>query len=131
MTFALDPETNAPYVVNWKNQTIDLSSAGSGSDYYINSNGITKDKKVNSYATYEALKDDPDWYATGVDYSRYNHDSAVATINSLPDTITGGGGSNTIKFDAICGEAYGKAIHNLTEEEIAVATAKGWTVSLS
>ena len=62
-------------------------------------------------------------------YSRYNHDSAVETINSLPDTSAYG--TNTIKFKGSAGSATdGGAINTLTEEEIAVATAKGWTVSL-
>ena len=67
-------------------------------------------------------------------YSRYNHTSAVNTINSLPDTsayLATAGGTNTIKFKSNAGSATdGGAISNLTEEEIAVATAKGWTVSL-
>ena len=66
-------------------------------------------------------------------YSRYNHDSAVATINSLPDTsayLAANGGTNTIKFKGAAGSATdGGAINTLTEEEIAVATAKGWTCS--
>ena len=41
------------------------------------------------------------------------------------------GGTNTIKFNGAAGSATdGGAINTLTEEEIAVATAKGWTVSL-
>jgi hypothetical protein len=65
-----------------------------------------------------------------VDYARYNHDSAVNTINSLPDTSAYG--TNTIKFRGIAGSATdGGAINTLTEEEIAVATAKGWTVSFA
>jgi hypothetical protein len=62
-------------------------------------------------------------------YSRYNHASAVETINSLPDTSAYG--TNTIKFLGASGSRTdGGAISNLTEEEIAVATAKGWTVTL-
>ena len=68
------------------------------------------------------------------DYSRYNHDSAVETINSLPDTseyLASAGGTNTIKFKGVAGmKTDGGAINTLTEEEIAVAAAKGWTVSL-
>lgn len=66
--------------------------------------------------------------------SVYNHDSAVETINSLPDTsayLASAGGTNTIKFKGDSGSATdGGAINTLTEEEIAVATAKGWTVTL-
>ena len=137
MTFAT-PD-GQPYVVNWKNQTIDLATNGVGyggtvGNYTIYNSGITADKQVTDDATYQALKDDPDWFSTTIAYSRYNHDSAVATINSLPDTsayLATAGGTNTIKFDGIAGSATdGGAINTLTEEEIAVATAKGWTVTL-
>ena len=79
------------------------------------------------------MKNDPDWYTLKSEYSRYNHDSAVATINSLPDTsayLAEKGGTNTIKFIGNAGSATdGGAINTLTEEEIAVATAKGWTIT--
>lgn len=88
------------------------------------------DKEVSDVATYEALKNDPDWWTRSAQYSRYNHDSAVETINSLP-TISVRGGTATIKFQGDYGTyTDGGAISTLTEEEIAVATAKGWTVSL-
>lgn len=85
--------------------------------------------------TYAALKNDPDAFciantsnsSTYADYSysRYNHNSAVNTINSLPDT-TSSGGTNTIKFRGAAGaKTDGGAINTLTEAEIAVATAKG------
>ena len=122
--------------VNWKRQTIDLSYYVGYANRYenITNNGITADKQVTDDATYQALKDDPDWWTIDVAYSRYNHDSAVATINSLPDTsayLAANGGTNTIKFKGESGSATdGGAINTLTEEEIAVATAKGWTCSL-
>ena len=134
MTFATN-EDGSPIQVNWKNQTIDLNqSIGyTAFAFYITdyNSGITADKEVKDDATYQALKNDPDWFATKIEYSRYNHDSAVATINSLPDT-TISGGTNTIKFKGASGSLTdGGAINTLTAEEIAVATAKGWTVSLS
>ena len=121
--------------VNWKNQTIDLSYYVGYSNRYenITNNGITADKQVTDDATYQALKDDPDWWTANIAYSRYNHDSAVATINSLPDTsayLAANGGTNTIKFKGESGSATdGGAISSLTPEEIAVATSRGWTVS--
>lgn len=121
---------------NWANQTIELSSyvGYANNSLNITINGITADKQVKDDATYKALKDDPDWWTTNVAYSRYNHDSAVATINSLPDTsayLTANGGTNTIMFKGAAGSATdGGAINALTEEEIAVATAKGWTITL-
>lgn len=150
-TFAL-AEDGTPYKVNWKTQTIDLSMAGFVSSfwnrtYIINYNsGITAEKQVYDDATYAALKDDDDWFACdkssnsvdtgyGIKYSRYNHDSAVNTINSLPDTseyLASAGGTNTIKFKGAAGSnTDGGAINTLTEEEIAVAAAKGWTVTFA
>ena len=97
--------------------------------------GITADKEVTNATTYEALKNDPDWFTCNIAYSRYNHDSAVETINSLPDTsayLSSYGGTNTIFFKGEAGSATdGGAINTLTETEIAVATAKGWTVSIT
>lgn len=137
ITFRLN--NGVPYKVRWKSQTIDLSNpyqvgwTSYASDIYNYNSGITKDKEVKDDATYQALKNDPDWYATHSNYSRYNHDSAVNTINSLPDTseyLATAGGTNTIKFTGTQGiYTDGGAINTLTEEEIAVATAKGWTVS--
>lgn len=130
-----------PYAVQWKNQTMDCTVVGfvpSGQSYtnIINNNsGITVDKLVSDDESYAALKDDPDWFTNDVAYSRYNHDSAVNTINSLPDTseyLASAGGTNTIKFKGEAGsKTDGGAINTLTEEEIAVATAKGWTVTLT
>ena len=135
ITFAMP--NGQPYVESWKSQTIDLSKYVGYCDstsYILNFNsGITGDKLVSSAieGSYEALKNDPDWYTAQVYYSRYNHDSAVATINSLPDTsayLATAGGTNTIKFKGEAGrDTDGGAINTLTEEEIAVAAAKGWT----
>ncbi len=141
LTFALDPSTNAPYVKEWSGQTLCLDVIGvtlSISDFSTryNTSGITSAKRVTDAATYSALKNDPDWWTIDVAYSRYNHDSAVATINSLPDTSAFLAGDtsrlpNTIKFKGAAGsKTDGGAINTLTEEEIAVATSKGWTVSL-
>jgi hypothetical protein len=123
---------------NWKSQVLDLTPYvgwAPGSLNMINFNsGITADKEVKDDATYQELKDDPDWFTLNVAYSRYNHDSAVRTINSLPDCsayLATAGGTNTIKFKGAAGsKTDGGAINTLTEAEIAVATAKGWTVEL-
>ena len=130
-------DNGSPYTATWKNQYINLAAnVGNGvyDDYIIGYNsGITLDKKVIDDTTYQALKNDPDWYTLKKEYSRYNHDSAVATINSLPDTsayLAEKGGTNTIRFIGDAGSATdGGAINTLTEEEIAVATARGWTVT--
>lgn len=124
--------------VSWALQTLDLTQVGYGSsdtEITLYNSGITKDKKVSDDATYQALKNDPDWYTLDYNYSRYNHDSAVATINSLPDCsayqASSGKGANILMLKRDAGtKTDGGAIGNLTNEEIAVAAAKGWTVSL-
>lgn len=146
-------EDGSPLVKDWTKQTIDLTKnvgyydhsssewntntikAGIDASYVVKYNsGITADKVIYDDATYAALKDDPDAFCLNNSknkgaYSRYNHDSAVNTINSLPDCSAKGG--NTIKFTGAAGsKTDGGAINTLTEAEIAVATAKGWTVSL-
>ena len=68
-------------------------------------------------------------FSAGTATSLYNHDSAVETINSLPDCS--GCAAQTIQFAGNAGSAYGKAINTLTDEEIAVATAKNWTVAIA
>lgn len=132
-------EDGSPKIVRAKNQSIDLTRyvgyAYNTTDILNYNSGITADKRVTDDATYQALKNDVDWWTTDIAYSRYNHDSAVRTINSLPDTsayLASSGGTNTIKFQGASGSATdGGAINTLTEEEIAVAIAKGWTVTLS
>lgn len=137
-------EDGSPYVASkWKTQTIDLTTVGycqlSGTYYprnnYLYNSGITIDKCIYDDATYQALKNDPDNYVCGYSnekpfhYSRYDKASAIRTINSLPD-VSGSGGTNTIKFKGEAGlKTDGGAINTMTPEEIAVATAKGWTVS--
>ena len=116
----------------------------------LKNNIFTSDKMTIEQAQerYNELKGQEDWYAmtnNSVTYngssiklarlfSRYNHDSMVETINSLPDTsayLATAGGTNTIKFQKYCGtltDAGGP--EQLTDAEIAVATAKGWTVTI-
>ena len=152
-----------PYKVNWKNQTVNLveeigynnSSWDSRNEKYAQ--GYWKEKNNIVYNTtdieqaklnYNKLKSQDNWFSWSSNsgtyegknvyysllFSRYNHDSAVETINSLPDTseyLTSAGGTNTIKFKGIQGALTdGGAINTLTEAEIAVATEKGWTVSM-
>lgn len=69
-------------------------------------------------------------YSANLEDSKYNHNSAVNTINSLPDVS--GGTNNIIQFNGNSGaNTDGGAINTLTETEIAVATAKGWTLSFA
>ena len=126
-----------PIVAKWKNQAIDLTfGVGYGtspSRITGYNSGLTDATRITDDASYQLLKDNPDSWTSLIGYSRYNHDSAVETINSLPDTseyLATAGGTNTIKFEGAAGSATdGGAINTLTESEIAVATAKGWTVT--
>ena len=144
LTFKLDEQSHtegnetitvySPATAYWKNQTINLAGTkvGYGGSCTSYNPTFTNDNKVIDNATYQALKDTEDWWTLDIAYSRYNHNSAVETINSLPQIpsdYTDAG--NTIKFKGASGSATdGGAINTLTEEEIAVATAKGWTVAL-
>lgn len=135
--------------MKWAKQTIDLSQyfgwVQTASHILSYNSGITADKQVTDFATYEALANDPDWWTLDVGYSRYNLTSAISTINSLPDCseYTASQGANTIKFKGSAGsktsttwvngkplDTQNGAISNLTDEHIAVAAAKGWTVAI-
>ena len=110
-----------------KNQTLDLTNnVGYGGKYFNGTPGY----QVANDEDYQRLKNHSDWWTQDMAYSRYNHDSAVETIGSLPDLSSGSG--NTIKFKGDAGsKTDGGAISTLTANEIAVAAAKGWTVSIA
>ena len=123
--------------VKWKSQTLDFTTVGYSPN--LASANVLKEiygesKEITDAATYASLKNDTDAWTDDINYSLYNHDSAVETINSLPDTsayLATTSGTNTIKFKGAAGSLTdGGAISTLTETEIAVATAKGWTVSI-
>ena len=60
-----------------------------------------------------------------------DNNQAIWFLGKSLEKLATAGGTNTIKFKGDSGSATdGGAINTLTEEEIAVATAKGWTVSL-
>ena len=131
LTFKMNDDST-PKVMKLKNQIIDLSTSIGFSIYESSitdyNSGLTTDTQIIGDATYQALKDNLDSWTIDINYSRYNRTSAVETINSLPDTSAYG--TNTIKFEGASGALTdGGAINTMTEEEIAVATAKGWTVS--
>ena len=127
----------------WKSQTIDFTTCGydtTTNHTYSTSMGGKKfifdsAKQVTDASTYNQLKDTADWWTADVAYSKYDRQSAIATIKSLPDTknyLSSNGGTNTIKFKKNAGSAKGDNYNmsKLSASEIAVATAKGWTVSL-
>ena len=135
-----------PLIAKWAKQWIDFGRAGTfASESEATNLGFTEATRITDATTYQALKNNPDSWTTDLNYSRYNHDSAVATINSLPDTsafvtqyIESSGesfsnASNLLSFtvfSAMGASTDGGAINTLTEAEIAVATTKGWTVAM-
>ena len=142
LTFKTVSTSNAKYP--YYSSDIDLSTVG----YYTNvsedyqSDSLTNDnrqfakslvrqnatKEITNATTYAKLKNDPDAWTTNVAYSRYNKTSAKETLTSLPYI----GETHTIKFNGEAGSATdGGAIKNLTSSEIAVATAKKWTVAFA
>lgn len=133
-----------PLIAKWANQHISFGRVGT---FYSESEatnlGFTEATRITDDTTYQALKNNPDSWTTDLAYSRYNHDSAVATINSLPDTSAfvtqyqqSSGepdASNVLQFGGFStmgASTDGGAINTLTEAEIAVATSKGWTVTM-
>lgn len=134
-------EDGTPKTANWKSQTISLG--GSETSLYsrdktrFTTYGRDASGEVFDDESYKLNKNNPDYFTTLPEYARYNHDSAVATINSLPDTsayLASVGGTNTIKYgwaDKLGSKTDGGAIGNLTAEEIAVAAAKGWTITFA
>lgn len=131
-------EDGTPYTANMKNQNIKLNLYvgyfAMYSDGYGGA-GLPESAAIKDAGTYATNKNNPDSWTAMPEYSRYNHTSAVNTINSLPDTsayLTANGGTNTITFYPTSGSLTdGGAVNTLTEEEIAVAAAKGWTVAYS
>lgn len=146
-TFAVNAD-GTPIKAKWAYQLIDLG--GSEAIGYVpqgledmcilsfsNYSGITGTTLIEDGADYYHYKNNPNSWTNQLAFSRYNKASAVATINSLPDTSEyvaeqGSRAINTIKFKGLSGN-YTDAgpINSLTEEEIAVATAKGWTVAIN
>ena len=122
---------------SWQNQVINFSSPVVGvspTSYDLSAYMKGDTKLITNESSYNLHKNHPNRWTKLEAYALYNHDSAVETINSLPDTsaylASTSGGTNTIKFKGAQGaKTDGGAINTMTEEEIAVATAKGWTVS--
>ena len=151
-TFATNNGT--PYNARWNNMNWKLIYAGWKSDnyssttkYWDNSKNIFANNESTletAKARYEALKNEDYWYSqttTTISYngtntnlamlfSRYNHDSAVRTINSLPNVADYGTCTLTLRYWSGA-ETDGGKVGDLTEEEIAVATEKGWTVAFN
>lgn len=118
--------------VNWSNQTIFLTNyvGYTNNRNYITgyNSGIAESDQVTDIDSYNEKKDSENWWSSQVEFSRYNADSARRTLASLPTTS---GSGCTIMFNGESGSSTdGGAIKDLTESDIAVAAAKGWTVSI-
>lgn len=131
-------EDGTPYTANMKSQNIKLNPYVGYFSMYSDGYGgagLPESAAIKDAGTYATNKNNPDSWTALPEYSRYNHTSAVNTINSLPDTsayLAANGGTNTITFLPTSGSLTdGGAVEALTEEEIAVAAAKGWTVAYS
>lgn len=132
-SLVFDMPNGVPFTLKAKSQTIDLTqNVGYGT---FSSKLGPVEAQIKDDATYQALKNHPDRWTNELNYSLYNKASAIETINSLPDTsayLATAGGTNTIKFKGNSGALTDAgAINTLTEAEIAVATAKGWTVTFA
>lgn len=131
VTFATNSD-GTPLTANWSWTTINLAGYvgwAYNTSYLTNYNaGVSPEIKTEGY--YNLYKDTNNWYSSDKAFSRYNRTSAVNTINSLPDCSSGS--SNIITFLNGSGSLTdGGAIETMTTEEIAVAAAKGWTVSFT
>lgn len=151
-------QTNAdgtPMTARWTNQVIDLTKYVGytlGGNLYNYNSGITVNNQIpnttsDMFLKYLWLNPNMDAeklnnrHSIEADSAKYGRTEAVETINSLPDT-SAAGGNNTIKFKGAQGKytdwmrartndsTYDSSISTLTDAEIAVAAAKGWTVSL-
>lgn len=124
-------KNNGPTLLNQTVLNMDACGFDTGS-WGPECSDFTQETKVKDAATYQTLKNQNYWTRLP-EYSRYNHTSMVETINSLPEIIKIGSEKpvNTIKFRATQGDSTDEGgASNLTEEEMAVASAKGWTVSI-
>ena len=134
-----------PYTANWKSQTIDLSRYVGYGDLNLTRLGFNDDTKIinqsqrNDYRNASVRDTTPgtfeyDGWADNYGWSTFGVTAARELIDSLPDTSTylaSAGGTNTLKLDSrgAMNDPFDK-MSLLTEEDIAVAAAKGWTVSL-
>lgn len=121
---------------SWTYQDIDLTTVGylaqgAGYESYITgyNSGITADKEVYDDATYQALKDDPDWWTKDIAYSRYNGQSLYNTIMSLP-TLKQSASNYITVLSEMGSKTDGGSIADAISEYGPYAANKGWTVAI-
>ena len=154
----IDLTQRVGYALGYEKYILDYNSGITEDNRVSITGGLKLPESYTSLFT-DGVMTNKDWYTPDNEHSsRYNKWSAIETINSLPDTsayLAANGGTNTIKFKENSGHGTvhktdGTAavpltstvpnsfleknnfggIYNLSEEEIAVAAAKGWTVAL-
>ena len=135
LTFKLNDDGTA-IAANWANQIINLYNLGWAPSNYPENiyeiMGWDFSKRITNQEQFNSLKDDPEAWTTNDEYSLYTHDRVVETLNTLPDTHVylteykqnQADASNTIQF-------WLADRNRPNEAEIAVATAKGWTVTFA
>lgn len=127
--------TEVDDILWWSNQAIMLDNCVGWSDlddFILGYNsGLTRDTEIVDDASYQRLKNSVDSWTKLKEYSRYDKASAIRTIESLPD-VSQYGSNNLIQFKGNAGsKTDGGQIDTMTEEEVAVAVSKGFTVSYS
>ena len=126
-------DDGTPISVLWSNQVIDLSNCVGWTDYdylILQEVGLTTDTQIVDDDSYQRLKHNADSWTVLPEYSRYDKASAIRTLESLPDASQRT--NNVIQFRGDAGsKTDGGQIDTMTEEQVAVAVSKGWTVSYS
>lgn len=120
------------YNTNSYYKTLDLSNyIGYCHPNYVNYMDEVADGTlplVTDDATYQQYKN-TDYYTTDLYYSHYNKPAAVETLQSLPDMSNLASGTPIIQFKGNSGmNTDGGPINFMTDDEIAIATNKNWTV---
>lgn len=119
-----------PYTVNWKDQVIDLTTAGfcSNTNTMTRNTDFTNDTKIDTVEKWHGYIDGsyPDGWAASVEYSTFGATAVKELIATLPTAS----GTNTVKLKQAAASAIpGEEMTSLTEEDIAVAAEKGWTIT--
>lgn len=124
-------QDGTPYNISgWKYQTIDLTTTGYGSITYVRGAGLTEETKIDNEEKWRGYINGsyPDGWADSVEYSTFGATAVKELIASLPN-ITGGS-NNTVKLKQSAASAIpGEEMTSLTEEDIVIATEKGWTIT--
>ena len=124
-------EDGTPYTVNWNRQIIDLTTVGFCSDTNMitGNTDFTTETKIDTIEKWHGYIDGsyPDGWANDVAYSTFGATAVKELLATLPTTS---GTGCTIKLKQGASNAVPREeMTSLTEEDIAVATAKGWTIT--